>query len=215
MAQRDVLAGAGGVLLGAARTDHAGRRAVLVVRGEEDTTEFTDLAKTMGIDIVDVVKQRGREDPRTYLGRGRLDEVGDVLRSAPNGHGWHGVDLVLMHTNATPRQLVATSTRPRPELVSGHDPELTLFGPSEAAFHRICDSIGLDDLDLFVGDTLALFSSGKGKFGRLPFGFPCFERHCLHNSPFLGFDGWLWMIGAMHNQVTRFRNPYDYAAAAE
>ena len=50
MAQRDVLAGAGGVLLGAARTDHAGRRAVLVVRGEEDTTEFTDLAKTMGID---------------------------------------------------------------------------------------------------------------------------------------------------------------------
>ncbi len=110
MAQRDVLAGAGGVLLGAARTDHAGRRAVLVVRGEEDTTEFTDLAKTMGIDLVDVVKQRGREDPRTYLGRGRLDEVGDVLRSAPHGHAWHGVDLVLMHTNATPRQLVATST---------------------------------------------------------------------------------------------------------
>ena len=110
MAQRDVLAGAGGVLLGAARTDHAGRRAVLVVRGEEDTTEFTDLAKTMGIDIVDVLEQRGREDPRTYLGRGRLDEVGDVLRSAPNGHAWHGVDLVLMHTNATPRQLVATST---------------------------------------------------------------------------------------------------------
>ena len=92
MAQRDVLAGAGGVLLGAARTDHAGRRAVLVVRGEEDTTEFTDLAKTMGIDLVDVVKQRGREDPRTYLGRGRLDEVGDVLRSAPYGHAWHGVD---------------------------------------------------------------------------------------------------------------------------
>ena len=110
MAQRDVLAGAGGVLLGAARTDHAGRRAVLVVRGEEDTTEFTDLAKTMGIDLVDVVKQRGREDPRTYLGRGRLDEVGDVLRSAPHGHAWYGVDLVLMHTNATPRQLVATST---------------------------------------------------------------------------------------------------------
>ena len=56
MAQRDVLAGAGGVLLGAARTDHAGRRAVLVVRGEEDTTEFTDLAKTMGIDVVDEVR---------------------------------------------------------------------------------------------------------------------------------------------------------------
>ena len=110
MAQRDVLAGAGGVLLGAARTDHAGRRAVLVVRGDEDTAEFTDLASTMGIQIVEHVKQRGRDDPRTDLGRGRLDEIGDVLRSAPNGHAWHGVDLVLMHTNATPRQLVATST---------------------------------------------------------------------------------------------------------
>ena len=110
MAQRDVLAGAGGVLLGAARTDHAGRRAVLVVRGEDDTTEFTDLARTMGIRIVEVVKQRGRDDPRTYVGRGRLDEIGDLLRSAPDGHAWHGVDLVLMHTNATPRQLVATST---------------------------------------------------------------------------------------------------------
>ena len=110
MAERDVLAGAGGVLLGAARTDHAGRRAVLVVRGEQDTTEFTDLAATMGVTIVDVVTQRGREDPRTYLGRGRLDEVADVLQSAPVGHAWKGADLVLLHTNATPRQLVATST---------------------------------------------------------------------------------------------------------
>jgi GTP-binding protein HflX len=110
MTQRDVLAGAGGVLLGAARTDHAGRRAVLLVRGDEDTSEFVDLAATMGIVIVEVVKQRGREDPRTYLGRGRLDEVADLLRSAPVGHAWRGVDLVLFHANATPRQLVATST---------------------------------------------------------------------------------------------------------
>jgi GTP-binding protein HflX len=110
MTQRDVLAGAGGVLLGAARTDHAGRRAVLLVRGDEDTSEFVDLAATMGIVIVEVVKQRGREDPRTYLGRGRLDEVADLLRSAPDGHAWRGVDLVLFHANATPRQLVAMST---------------------------------------------------------------------------------------------------------
>jgi len=110
MTQRDVLAGAGGVLLGAARTDHAGRRAVLLVRGDEDTSEFVDLAATMGIVIVEVVKQRGREDPRTYLGRGRLDEVADLLRSAPVGHAWKGVDLVLFHANATPRQLVAMST---------------------------------------------------------------------------------------------------------
>jgi GTP-binding protein HflX len=83
---------------------------VLLVRGDEDTSEFVDLAATMGIVIVEVVKQRGREDPRTYLGRGRLDEVADLLQSAPVGHAWRGVDLVLFHANATPRQLVAMST---------------------------------------------------------------------------------------------------------
>ena len=36
----EVLAGAGGVSLGEARTNHQGRRALLLVRGLEDTNEF-------------------------------------------------------------------------------------------------------------------------------------------------------------------------------
>ena len=92
----------------AARTDHAGRRAVLVVRGEEDTTEFTDLAKTMGIDIVDVVEQLAERTLELPWPRSRTKS--EMCSAVHTWSAWHGVDLVLMHTNATPRQLVATST---------------------------------------------------------------------------------------------------------
>ena len=39
-ANYEVLAGAGGVSIGEARTNHQGRRALLLVRGLEDTNEF-------------------------------------------------------------------------------------------------------------------------------------------------------------------------------
>ena len=68
------------------------------------------LAVTMGIEVVDSVRQSGAVDPRTVLGRGRLDEVADILQNMPEDDPWYGVDLVLLHVNATPRQLVATST---------------------------------------------------------------------------------------------------------
>ena len=48
-----VLAGTGGVALGEARTNHEGRKAILLVRGDEDTREFTTLVATMGITIVE------------------------------------------------------------------------------------------------------------------------------------------------------------------
>lgn len=104
------LAGSGGVVLGEARTSHEGRRAVLLVRGHEDTREMEDLAATMGITIVETVVQVGREDPRTYLGKGRLTDIADELQGRVAGHPWAGVDLVLVHTNATARQLVGLSS---------------------------------------------------------------------------------------------------------
>ena len=104
--QPTVLAGSGGVVLGEARTNHEGRRAVLLVRGDEDITEMEALVATMGINVMAVVRQVGQPDPRSYFGKGRLDDVADELRTAPPAHPWSGVDLVLLHTNATPRQLV-------------------------------------------------------------------------------------------------------------
>ena len=100
-----VLAGTGGVALGEARTNHEGRKAVLLHR-EGDPRELIALAETMGIDILDVQFQKGNDDPRTYFGKGRLQDVADEISSAVEGHPWHGVDLVIIHSNASPRQLV-------------------------------------------------------------------------------------------------------------
>ena len=105
-----VLAGAGGVVLGEGRTSHEGRRAILLVRGDEDTREMIDLARTMGITIVETLTQVGRVDPRTYFGKGRLLDIAEEFASLVDGHPWQGVDLVLLHTNATARQLVGVNS---------------------------------------------------------------------------------------------------------
>jgi len=100
-----VLAGTGGVAIGEARTNHEGRKAVLLHR-EGDPSELLALAETMGIEILDIQYQRGNDDPRTYFGKGRLQDIADEISSAIEGHPWHGVDLVIIHSNASPRQLV-------------------------------------------------------------------------------------------------------------
>jgi len=105
----EVLAGAGGVALGEARTNHEGRKAILLVRGNEDTSEFESLVDTMGISIVEAIHQAGEPDPKGYFGKGRLQDISDELRLRVDRHPWQGVDLVLIHTNATPRQLVSVS----------------------------------------------------------------------------------------------------------
>ena len=88
-----VVAGSGGVVLGEARTNHEGRKALLLVRGTEDTTELRALAETMGITIVETVLQSGHADPRTYFGKGRLEDIADEQSSTLPGHPWEGVDL--------------------------------------------------------------------------------------------------------------------------
>ena len=104
-----IFAGAGGVVLGEARTNHEGRKAILLVRDNEDTTEFVALVATMGITIVETLHQPGQLDPRGYFGKGRLQDVADELSSRIGSHPWQGVDLVLLHTNASPRQLVGVN----------------------------------------------------------------------------------------------------------
>ena len=101
-----VVAGSGGVVVGEARAKHQGRRAHLLVRGDDDTSELKALVATMGIQIVEVLSQNGRIDPRTYFGKGRLEDIAEERQNAAEPHPWAKVDLVIMHTNATPRQLV-------------------------------------------------------------------------------------------------------------
>jgi len=100
-----VLSGSGGVLLGEGRTQHEGRRALLLTR-DEASEEFKALVKTMGIDVVETILQTGPDDPKGFLGSGKLEDISEELTSSSPQHPWYGVDLILLHTNATPRQLV-------------------------------------------------------------------------------------------------------------
>lgn len=101
-----ILAGTGGVALGEARTNHEGRKAIVLYR-EGNPGELIGLAQTMGIEVVDVLNQKGDEDVKSFFGKGRLQDVSDELSGLIEGHPWSGVDLVLIHTNASPRQLVS------------------------------------------------------------------------------------------------------------
>lgn len=105
----DLLAGAGGLVTDEGQSDHQGRKALLLVRNNEDCSEFIALAATMGINIVERIDQRGRIDAKWFMGQGKLQDVTEELRSVAKGHPWNGVDLILLHTNATPRQLVGVN----------------------------------------------------------------------------------------------------------
>ena len=56
-----ILAGTGGVALGEARTNHEGRKAIVLYR-EGNPGELIGLAQTMGIEVVDALNQKGDED---------------------------------------------------------------------------------------------------------------------------------------------------------
>jgi len=73
---------------------------------ETDIEEFSSLAETLGIEVVETILQRGVPHPRTHLGTGRIAAVADELSTRVEGHPWTDVDLVLVHANLLPRQLV-------------------------------------------------------------------------------------------------------------
>lgn len=101
----EVIAGSGGVLLGEGRTNHQGRKAILLVRGHEDTSELENLIATMGIEVVDNIMQPGKANPGSYFGTGRLELLKETLQIKTEP--FKDVSLIILHTNATPRQLVA------------------------------------------------------------------------------------------------------------
>ena len=100
-----LLAGMGGMNSSQYQTAHAGRRAILLSRND-DTSEYESLASTLGIEIVDKIFQRGKPNPRSYLGSGKLQEIAEEMVMSGPGHLWHRVDLVLIHDNLKSSQLV-------------------------------------------------------------------------------------------------------------
>jgi len=100
-----LLAGMAGLDAGRSQTSHQNRRALLLTR-ETDTAEFEALAATLGINIVETIFQRGKPAPRVHLGRGKIEEIAEQMGMRNEGHPWDGIDLILVHHNTLPRQLV-------------------------------------------------------------------------------------------------------------
>lgn len=100
-----LLAGMGGVNNSQSQSIHFGRKAIILSR-DKNIDELTSLAQTMGIEIVDVVIQKGKANSKTYLGTGKLQEISEELRMAGKGHLWYKVDLLLIHSNLKSSQLV-------------------------------------------------------------------------------------------------------------
>lgn len=87
-----------------ARTVRHTERALLVVVADERTrlerrlTELRELARTAGVEVIDVAFQlRPRPDPRTLIGRGKLDEILHML-------GRYELDLLIVDPALTPTQ---------------------------------------------------------------------------------------------------------------
>ena len=100
-----LLAGMGGVDSSQSQSIHFGRKAIILSR-DKNTDELSSLAQTMGIQIVDVVIQKGKANSKTFLGSGKLQEISEELQMAGKGHPWKNVDLLLVHSNLKPSQLV-------------------------------------------------------------------------------------------------------------
>ena len=61
-----LLAGMGGVNSSESQSIHFGRKAIILTR-DKNTKEMMSLAQTMGIDIVDIVLQKGKPNSHTYM----------------------------------------------------------------------------------------------------------------------------------------------------
>lgn len=86
------------------RPDHGGETAVLVhidfPEGDnrEDLTEFTELVVSAGADPVELVTtKRSKPDPKSFIGRGKVEEIQQLLRL-------HDTHLVIFNHALSPSQ---------------------------------------------------------------------------------------------------------------
>ena len=57
------------------------------------------------------------------------------------------------------------------------------------------DRQGDNGFDVLMADSVAAQRFPKEAW--VPMGFPCFERHAIFEAPFLGVQGWLWLMDSI------------------
>ncbi len=76
-----------------------GERRCVVASIRSDVSEITALVETLGFELLDtIVQKRDRPDPRTYVGRGKAEEVRDLVEEL-------GADLVIVDDALKPSQV--------------------------------------------------------------------------------------------------------------
>jgi GTP-binding protein HflX len=71
----------------------------VIVSIRRDTTEIEALVDALGISLEDtIVQRRDRPDPRTYVGRGKVDEVRDIVEE-------NGAEVVVIDDELKPSQV--------------------------------------------------------------------------------------------------------------
>ncbi len=75
------------------------RPAAILLTLEDDPRETRELVHSLGYDVVEVVQQnRGRPDPQTFLGRGKVEEAAGLVAD-------HGARLVVVDGDLKPGQI--------------------------------------------------------------------------------------------------------------
>jgi len=76
-----------------------GERGCVVASIRSDVSEITALVETLGLELLDtIVQKRDRPDPRTYVGRGKAEEVRDLVEEL-------GADLLVVDDGLKPSQV--------------------------------------------------------------------------------------------------------------
>ncbi|MCA9691223.1 MAG: hypothetical protein KC636_16590 [Myxococcales bacterium] len=101
-------------------------------------------------------------------------------------------------------ELLVGSARRREGLAVPDEVQAVLFAPPEATLRRVfADVAGPDGFDLLICDSKARATLTHERGAHLNFGFPCFQRHALYDSPYLGFHGWMWLLSALVEALAR------------
>lgn len=65
-----------------------------------------------------------------------------------------------------------------------------------------------EGLDLIIGTTMERIAQEGDRRPYLELGFPCYVRHALFDSPWMGFRGALWLADRLYNLLSDYR--YDH-----
>ncbi|MBM0277780.1 GTPase HflX [Micromonospora tarensis] len=135
-----------------------------VTDAENSLTELAALAETAGSQVLEgLIQRRTRPDPATYIGRGKVDDLGAVVRST-------GADTVICDGELSPSQLRNLEQRTKVKVVDRTALILDIFA-QHAKSKEGKAQVELAQLEYLLprlrgwGETLSRQTGGSGRGG--------------------------------------------------